>query len=269
MTKTSIFKIKLIDNKKISRKIEISNSASLAKLAETILKAYDFWDLAHCYGFYSDIADRYRRYHDSEKRYELFVDIGETDYPSGDKRNALSVRLTKIKEVWPKIGDKMMFLFDYGDDWRFIVEKIGEGEKDKNKKYPLIFDKKGESPEQYPEWEEPEDISEDSDFTTMKIPQGDSGMNFITEYFKFHDFIPYNEKGEIDSEQISRSAKALENNKTNLKEKKIAIITLGHIGKKEALEILEKNLDKTEGELKFWLEAAIGECMLFLDASRE
>ena len=39
--------------------------------------------------------------------------MGESD--------ARSVKRTRISEAFPKVGTKMIFLFDYGDDWRFRV----------------------------------------------------------------------------------------------------------------------------------------------------
>jgi hypothetical protein len=30
-----------------------------------------------------------------------------------------------VADAFPDVGHKMLFLFDYGDDWRFTVEVIG------------------------------------------------------------------------------------------------------------------------------------------------
>lgn len=43
-----------------------------------------------------------------------------------------------------------MMLFDYGDDWRFVAELIGFGEKTTKTKYPRVIKSAGKSPEQYP-----------------------------------------------------------------------------------------------------------------------
>lgn len=143
--KTFIFKISLMRNLKITREIEVLENANLYRLAETIIDSYGF-DFDHCFGFFSKIAESH--YFDSEKKYELFTDLieeGENLEPTG----AESVKKTKIKDVWQKIGDKMLFLFDYGDCWQFIIELKSFGEKDLNKKYPLILKKIGKSPKQY------------------------------------------------------------------------------------------------------------------------
>ncbi|MFA4880010.1 MAG: hypothetical protein WC650_00100 [Candidatus Doudnabacteria bacterium] len=141
--KTYIFKTNLFHNPKIVREIEIPENANLYKLAETIVNAYNF-DFDHCFGFFSKIAEY--GYFDSEKKYELFADLkNEGIEPTG----AGSVKKTKIKEVWQQKGDKMMFLFDYGDNWQFIVKLIDFSQKKPNIKYPRVLKKIGRAPRQY------------------------------------------------------------------------------------------------------------------------
>jgi len=142
--KTYIFKTKIFYDKKISRDIEIKENTSLYKLAEAIVSAYDF-DFDHAFGFFSDIKERC---FDSKKKYELFTDMEKDGIePTG----AESVMKTKIGEVWKNIGDKMLFLFDYGDNWLFIVELVGFDIAKSKEKYPRVIKKVGTSPEQYPE----------------------------------------------------------------------------------------------------------------------
>lgn len=108
--KTYIFKTNLFRDKKIIREIEVLENINLYKFAEAIIGAYDF-HLDHAFGFFSKIADS--RYFDSERKYELFADMKSRDIePTG----TASVKKTKISDVWKNIGDKMLFLFDYGDN---------------------------------------------------------------------------------------------------------------------------------------------------------
>lgn len=145
--KTRIFKTHFLRDKKISRDIEIKENANLYKLAEAIVGAYDF-DFDHCFGFFSAIGERY---FDSKRKYELFADMKGGDIePTGAK----SVKKTKTSAVWKNQGDKMLFLFDYGDNWLFVVELIGFGATEPKTKYPLVTKKLGIAPEQYPEIEE-------------------------------------------------------------------------------------------------------------------
>ena len=151
--RTYIFKINLLYSSprvaprgpKISREIEILDNDSLYKLAEAIVSAYDFY-FDHCFGFFSNINEA--RYFDSEKKYELFTDLieeGESLEPTG----AGNVKKTKVKDVWQNLNDKMMFLFDYGDNWQFVVELVGFGVRKTNQKYPRILKKVGKAPKQY------------------------------------------------------------------------------------------------------------------------
>lgn len=151
--KTYIFKTSLLYSSpkiaprgpEISREIEIPANTSLYKLAEAIVKAYNF-NFDHCFGFFSNITGA--RYFDSEKKYELFTDLieeGEDLEPTG----AGNVKKTKVSEVWQNIGDKMMFLFDYGDNWHFVVELTGFSKGKPKQKYPHILKKVGRAPRQY------------------------------------------------------------------------------------------------------------------------
>lgn len=141
--KTYIFKIHLFRDKEISRDIEINESASLYKLAEAIVGAYDF-DFDHCFGFFSKIVEN--RFFDSERKYELFTDLEDEGIePTG----AGSVKKTKISEVWKNVGDTMLFLFDYGDNRLFVVELVGYGIAEQNLKYPRVIKSAGRAPKQY------------------------------------------------------------------------------------------------------------------------
>jgi hypothetical protein len=131
---------------KCFRVLDISGGKSLAKLAEGIIKAFDF-DFDHAFGFY----DNLNRYHDSEERYTLFADMEDIDGPSDGK----SVKKTKIKDVFVP-GKSMLFLFDYGDEWMFSVNCVSVSPAEKGAKYPLVAERKGKSPEQYPAYEEEE-----------------------------------------------------------------------------------------------------------------
>ena len=142
--KTYIFKTNFLHDKKIVREIEIPENINLYKFAEAIIGAYDF-DFDHAFGFFSKITTNWQLA-ESDKMYELFADLEDEGIePTG----AGSVQKTKISEVWKSIGDKMMFLFDYGDDWRWIVTLAGFGETERNIKYPRITKKTGKAPKQY------------------------------------------------------------------------------------------------------------------------
>lgn len=141
-TETFIFRASL--KPKIYRDFEISAAGSLYTLAQAIVRFFDF-DFDHAFGFYSGLkGDIYR----SPTRYELFVDMGEGE---GDAR---SVKRTRVAEAFPSVGAKMRFLFDYGDEWVFLVELAGRKPKEPKVRLPRLVLAAGKAPDQYPD---PED----------------------------------------------------------------------------------------------------------------
>ena len=129
------------------REIAAFSSQSLSTLARAIVTAFGF-DFDHCYGFYDNLKDPYK----SKEIFELFTDIPEDPTPG-----ALGVTHEKITKAFNRIGKKMLFLFDYGDNWHFIVELIDIIPIEKVTKYPRILKKVGQAPEQYPPMEEDEE----------------------------------------------------------------------------------------------------------------
>jgi len=122
-----------------SRTLAIPEEFTLHDLAEAIVESFDF-DFDHAFGFY----DNTENWIDSEEGYELFSDMGEESKFKGVKR-------TKVGKVFNKIGKKMLFLFDYGDEWHFILE-LKKIEQAKEKiRYPSVVESIGEAPSQYGE----------------------------------------------------------------------------------------------------------------------
>ena len=152
--KTCIIRAKLMGDKRTYRDIEIPENKSLYHLAEAIVAAFDF-DFDHAFGFYSDLG---RNYYNSRFCYELFADMEPDDHPK-----AGSVKRTKISRVFTERKQKLQFLFDYGDEWRFEIEVRDFAVKAKGVEYPRILAAKGVSPEQYPDWEDEDEDWEDED----------------------------------------------------------------------------------------------------------
>ena len=129
-----IIKVKLGNKHRI---LAIPSFYTLYDLAEAIVNSFDF-GFDHCFGFYDTLG---RGCFDSKEGYELFADIGEeSDFPG--------VKKTKINKVFDKIGKKMLFLFDYGDNWRFVIELI-EIRPFIDDKCPIVIKSVGKAPEQY------------------------------------------------------------------------------------------------------------------------
>ena len=61
-----------------------------------------------------------------------------------------SVEETRVSKAFPEVGDKMTFLFDYGDRRQFRIEVIGRRRKAAGVNYPRVVKKIGRAPKQYP-----------------------------------------------------------------------------------------------------------------------
>ncbi|MEI6137693.1 MAG: plasmid pRiA4b ORF-3 family protein [Mariniphaga sp.] len=136
-----IFKVSL--EKTVWRMISISNAHSLDDLHLAIQDAFDF-DNDHLYSFFMD-GKRYSR-----DRYES---PNCEDGPFADE--------AIIGEIGLYTGQKILYLFDYGDSWEFDVQLLKINEEEEPLKEPQIIDSKGEAPEQYPYWEDYDDEDED------------------------------------------------------------------------------------------------------------
>ncbi len=125
----------------VLRRIQIAGTKSLYNFARVITQAFGFY-FDHCFGFY----DNFQRYPDSKMSYELFVDIGEAPLTPKNK----GVKKTKIQQAFKAIGEKRLFLFDYGDCWYFevVLKEIKNTEKWDLK--PVILESIGKAPLQYP-----------------------------------------------------------------------------------------------------------------------
>ena len=128
------------------RQVAVSGSKSLYHLAQVILGAFAF-DCDHCFGFYGNIDKHPGR--EQIEVYEAFVDADVE--PTSEL--AKSVERTKITTVFNEVGKKMLFMFDYGQDWRFIVG-LKEIQKEFSGKLPKVLCSVGVAPPQYPSQEE-------------------------------------------------------------------------------------------------------------------
>ena len=123
------------------REVAVMDHQNLYTLAEGINDAFGF-AFDHCFGFFSTKPGD--RYSEADQQYELFADL-----PDVEPTPAASVEKTFVHEVWKKPGDRMAFLFDYGDLWWFTVELV-RIESPARRRYPCTVKNDGRSPLQYP-----------------------------------------------------------------------------------------------------------------------
>lgn len=118
------------------RKIAVKSDATLYDLAAAALDSFDF-DMDHAFGFY----DNLKRWTRSEEGYELFADMGERGEFPGVKR-------VKVARVFHTANKKMLLLFDYGDEWHFVIQYLKDMEVPADRKLPVILESKGHAPDQ-------------------------------------------------------------------------------------------------------------------------
>ena len=121
------------------RDLELESTDTLHTLARGITRAFGF-DSEHAFGFFGRLTGRVFA---SPIRYELLPDaaIGGT---------SRDVHATSVARAFPRLGSKMLFVYDYGDEWRFRAELIGRGETVAGVAYPRVVARVGKAPEQYP-----------------------------------------------------------------------------------------------------------------------
>lgn len=126
---TYVFKVSITAS--VWRKIQLSHLHTLLDLHDAIQDAFDFDD-DHLYTFFMD-AKRYSR--------NAFQSPNSQEGPYVDE--------VRIGELELYEGQRILYLFDYGDSWEFnvLLEKI-----DTNSPLPLnpkITETKGKAPKQY------------------------------------------------------------------------------------------------------------------------
>lgn len=135
------------NNPVVSRTIEARGSQTLERLHEAIFDAFDRFD-PHMYEF--QVGGR--RPMDPRARKYVLPEALE-DWFAGE-RPAGSVDDVTIGSLGLKAGDTLHYWFDFGDDWWHEVRVVSVGEPVPRRRYPRLVARVGDSPPQYPEWDE-------------------------------------------------------------------------------------------------------------------
>lgn len=121
------------------RVIAVPEDFTLFKFAYAIISSFDFEE-DHAFGFYDNLT----RWSNSIEGYELFSDDDRDPTPEFP-----GVKETLVKDVFTYIKKKMLFLFDYGDEWHFRVELISIEPVDKPDSNATVVKSVGEALPQY------------------------------------------------------------------------------------------------------------------------
>jgi hypothetical protein len=134
--KNGIFVFKVSLGKKVWRRIAISSEERLDDLHDIIQAAFDFGN-DHLYQF------------EFRNRFGITQQVSHPMCEGGPSTDEF-----RIKQLPLRIGEKMEYIFDFGDWWVFTLEL--EEIKPPDPKYhrAKILKKHGEAPEQYPDWDD-------------------------------------------------------------------------------------------------------------------
>lgn len=153
---TYTIKVALMHNKRTYRNIEIAGSQTFASLHEAIFTAFDRYE-EHLYSFFfpGERTKSMRRMYDSP---EITHPMNVQEMAGMLEKEIHSAAETKILQAKLTEGAYFYYLFDFGDEWwhELTVLKSEPGSVSV-KSLPRVIKKSGESPEQYPDYEEDEE----------------------------------------------------------------------------------------------------------------
>jgi hypothetical protein len=151
-------RVSIIGIPKLYRIIEMSGNCTFNDLHNVIFEAFDRYD-HHLYSFFitrKDTNNTRAIYNSPEITHPQNVE----DIMGFGKRKKSTAK-TKIVDAGLNEGDVFHYLFDFGDDWwhRIKVQKVVE--TDSKKRHIRLIKSVGESPPQYPDWDDDEYDDED------------------------------------------------------------------------------------------------------------
>ena len=130
--RSGVYYFIVILSKTVWRKIRLSHNHSLRDLHMAIQDAFLFDD-DHLYAFYIGGNQR----------------TGKPIYCEDTHGEGTTAEETRIFDLELYKGQKMLYLFDFGDQWKFDVELIEIDREAPLPLKPMIIESKGEAPEQY------------------------------------------------------------------------------------------------------------------------
>lgn len=154
--KAYLFKVALMHNKRVYRNIEILENQTLAILHEIIFDAFDRYD-EHLYSFFmTGKSTRSTRtiYDSPEYTHPMAL---QQQYGLGFKKQYNAAEST-IGKLSLREKEKLYYLFDFGDEWWHELTVLKIQNAAQSKQYPKIVKKAGESPDQYPDYEEEDEF---------------------------------------------------------------------------------------------------------------
>ncbi|MBW2115363.1 MAG: plasmid pRiA4b ORF-3 family protein [Deltaproteobacteria bacterium] len=134
-------RVSIIGIPKLYRIFEASENCTFDDFHDAIFKAFDRYD-DHLYSFFITRKDT--------KNMRSIYYSPEITHP----QNVKSTAKTRIGDVDLNENDVFHYLFDFGDDWWHRIRVQNVNETKSKKKYIKLIKSYGESPPQYPDYDE-------------------------------------------------------------------------------------------------------------------
>jgi Plasmid pRiA4b ORF-3-like protein len=133
-----VFHAKLENAPRVSAQVAVRADQQLTALHEALVEAFGWFD-DHLYSFWLDG----RCWGDRETEYTRPEGVDEW----GDSVRTADVTIGSLDLA---IGQRIAYVFDFGDEWRvrLTLKTIGDGD---GGEYPRVLKRLGEAPPQYPD----------------------------------------------------------------------------------------------------------------------
>ena len=135
--KTFTFRVNHRALPEIWRDIELAEDQTLEDLHLMIQQAYEWWD-DHLYSFFL-----------SGQAWDRASEIGSPWSDTG-----LHTHQVQMDQLDLQLGQKFLYYFDYGDSHEFDVTLLTKKPTETAGQYPKIVGRQGQSPPQYPDYDE-------------------------------------------------------------------------------------------------------------------
>ena len=152
------FRVNLKGKKSIWRTVILRGDHTLHNLHKIIFKAFDREE-EHLYSFYFPREPRGRDWKSIKVKEYSSPSYLEEPNPLSDEQPNNAAK-TSLDALHLKVGQTFEYLFDFGDNWLHEI-KVGQiGPASRTRRLPIIAERHGESPPQYPDYDEEDEEEE-------------------------------------------------------------------------------------------------------------
>jgi len=131
-----IFNARLVDYEGVSCTIAVRASQTLEHLHRALRRAFRWYD-DHLYSFWLSGV----HWGGPETEFTAPYELAESD--------ARSAAVARLGDLDLQPGRPIAYLFDFGDQWRVLLELRERVPPDPGTRYPKVLERRGEPPPQY------------------------------------------------------------------------------------------------------------------------